>query len=305
MVGAWGGVAPGPASPRPPPIVFLTTLPPLPSPAHPIPRSLADVDNGHVLGYGAELAPDHPVRERRERGEREREGGGQFFCLGSPDRQTRTPPPPLPPSSQGYHDAAYKRRRAELAKLAASVPFDAPPPRVAYTAAEAATWAHVSDSLAGLHPALACAQFNEALPRLRFSRDAVPQLADADATLRATTGWRLRPVAGLLHPRDFLAGLAFKAFHATAYLRHGGAPDYTVEPDLCHECAHLPMLTVPEYGAMAHAVGVASLGASDADVWHLIKVGGGREGREGREERGGGGPTGWGARPSPPPPPPV
>lgn len=32
------------------------------------------------------------------------------------------------------------------------------------------------------------------------------------------------------------------------------------------------MLTVPEYGAMAHAIGVASLGASDADVWHLIKV---------------------------------
>lgn len=174
---------------------------------------------------------------------------------------------------QGYHDAAYKRRRAELAALAAATPVDAPPPRVEYTASELETWAAVHDSLAGLHPALACAEFNAAVPLLGLTRDAVPQLADVDSTLRARTGWRLRPVAGLLHPRDFLAGLAFRAFHATAYMRWGGQAGYTPEPDLAHEAAHLPLLAVPAYARLAHAIGVASLGASNEDIWHLIKVG--------------------------------
>lgn len=53
--------------------------------------------------------------------------------------------------------------------------------------------------------------------------------------LEAETGWRIRPVAGLLHPRDFLNGLAFKTFHSTQYMRHGSKPDYTPEPDVIHE----------------------------------------------------------------------
>ncbi len=38
----------------------------------------------------------------------------------------------------------------------------------------------------------------------------VPQLSEVNAVLQATTGWSIRPVAGLMHPRHFLAGLAFR-----------------------------------------------------------------------------------------------
>ena len=134
----------------------------------------------------------------------------------------------------------------------------------------------------------------------------VPQLQELSEVLYDSTGWRIRPVAGLMAPRDFLAGLAFRYFHrcvracraaaadlttcllvfvwygecgavvrrvwlwwsscpsphrspppppppppclctppdlppplpclcSTQYMRHPSRPDYTPEPDVCHE----------------------------------------------------------------------
>eukprot|EP00775_Hariotina_reticulata_P012296 gene12296-12432_t len=74
-----------------------------------------------------------------------------------------------------------------------------------------------------------------------FREDEVPQLQDISDTLQQATGWQVRPVAGLMHPRDFLNGLAFKYFHSTQYMRHG-------------------------------TIGEASLGADDKLIWHLTKV---------------------------------
>ena len=102
-----------------------------------------------------------------------------------------------------------------------------PPPLVSYTREETAVWSEVFDQVSKLYPRAACDEFLRSLPALGFERGAIPQLRDVSEILTRATGWQVRPVAGLMHPRDFLAGLAFKTFHSTQYLRHGSRPSYT------------------------------------------------------------------------------
>jgi phenylalanine-4-hydroxylase len=218
-----------------------TTTTPTPTPSPPIPQSIFDVDNGRILGFGPDLSPDHP----------------------------------------GYEDEQYKRRRADIARRALTHTPGGAVPVVEYTPQELATWRAVLQKLnADLLPRHACKEYLSAVQRLGFTPDRVPQLREVDELLQRETGgqqqqqpWRLRPVAGLMHPRDFLAGLAFRTFHSTQYCRHHSQPGYTPEPDVVHELVgHVPMLLCPAYARMAEAIGRASLGADEKKLWHLVKV---------------------------------
>jgi phenylalanine-4-hydroxylase len=200
------------------------------------PTSLADLDYcvKETLDAGAELESDHP----------------------------------------GFNDDEYRNRRKDIADWAFSFKNGDPVPRINYTDTETATWGAVYNKLQSLIPKYACKEYLDVLPKLEkfcgCRPDNIPQVRDISDFLGQTTGWRMRPVAGLLSARNFLNGLAFKTFFSTQYIRHHSMPLYTPEPDICHELlGHAPMFGDPEFAEFSHEIGLASLGASDSDIMRL------------------------------------
>jgi len=164
----------------------------------------------------------------------------------------------LDPDHPGFRDAAYRARRNSIARIALEHQ-GGEVPTVEYTDEEQGTWRAVWKNLAPLHDRYACSQYLDAASLVRLDREKVPQFADLNGVLRKTTGFTLRPVAGLVGDRTFLGYLARDLFLATQYMRHPSRPLYPPEPDVVHELiGHAPTFSEPTFARLNRAFGRAA-----------------------------------------------
>ncbi len=185
----------------------------------------------------------------------------------------------------GFNDVDYRQRRAVIKSLADGYRFGDPIPQVEYSDDENETWGHIYRKLRAQHQQHACREYQQAMSDLErycgVNDKGVPSGEVISQFLNYRTGFRIYPVAGLLSSRDFLNGLAFRVFFSTQYIRHPSRPDYTPEPDVCHELlGHAPMFADAAFADLSQEIGLASLGASDHEItqlarcyWHSVEFG--------------------------------
>ena len=200
------------------------------------PTHVSELDHfaHRVLSYGSELDADHP----------------------------------------GFKDNSYRKRRKYFADIATKHRYGEKIPRIEYKNEELNTWKTVFTELKKCYYQYACKEYNEAFRLCEkycgYDTCRIPQQQDISEFLKRRTGFSLRPVAGLLSSRDFLAGLAFRVFHCTQYIRHHSVPNYTPEPDACHELlGHVPLFADPDFAEFSQEFGLLSLGASDEIITQL------------------------------------
>ncbi|CAB0008041.1 unnamed protein product [Nesidiocoris tenuis] len=185
--------------------------------------------------------------------------------------------PELDMNHPGFADKVYRERRKTIANIAFDYRYGDPIPQIEYTKDEISTWTAVFNTVLELMPKHFCREYQAVFAKLQsegiFRPDKIPQLGEMSAFLNKCTGFTLRPAAGLLTARDFLASLAFRVFQSTQYVRHTTTPFHTPEPDCIHELlGHMPLLADPSFAQFSQEIGLASLGASDDEIEKLSTV---------------------------------
>ena len=131
-----------------------------------------------------------------------------------------------------------------------------------YSAAEHATWKTLFERQQQILQGRACAEFLSGIHALDVTAAGIPDFRRLNEILKASSGWEIAAVAGLVPDDVFFALLADRKFPATCFIRTPAQLDYIQEPDVFHDVfGHVPLLVHPVFGDYMQAYGAGGLKA--------------------------------------------
>lgn len=166
----------------------------------------------------------------------------------------------------------YERMRAD---------YTVEQPYERYSEAEQARWRFLYDRQKKLLAGYAAQEFIDGLEALNAG-DAIPRLDDANTVLRASTGWELVAVPGLIPDDVFFDHLANKRFPVAWWMREEHEIDYLVEPDIFHDFfGHVPLLSNPVFADYMQKYGMGGPKAIKHNAqkmlarlyWYIVEFG--------------------------------
>jgi phenylalanine-4-hydroxylase len=139
-----------------------------------------------------------------------------------------------------------------------------------YTQEEHALYRRLFERQSKLVPRYACPEWIDAIAGLDSARE-IPRFDQVSKKLRATTGWEIVAVPGLIPDDAFFTHLANRRFPVTVWLRRPEEFDYIVEPDVFHDFfGHVPLLFDAVYADHLHEYGKGGLKAMRLDAVKML-----------------------------------
>ncbi|TXH68563.1 MAG: phenylalanine 4-monooxygenase [Lysobacteraceae bacterium] len=153
-----------------------------------------------------------------------------------------------------------------------------------YSATDHEVWATLFERQQALLVGRASEEFLRNQRAMGMSERQIPKFEDLNRTLRATTGWEVIGVEGLLPELTFFDHLANRRFPVTWWIRKPEQLDYLAEPDLFHDLfGHVPLLMNPIFadymaaygrgGVKAHGIGPEALVQLTRLYWYTVEFG--------------------------------
>lgn len=142
-----------------------------------------------------------------------------------------------------------------------------------YSEDEHKVWNHLITRQRPIAERYACDEYLDALERMNFPTDRIPQCNEVSKVLMDATGWQVEPVAALIPFGQFFQLLSEKKFPAASFIRTWEDLDYLQEPDIFHEIfGHTPLLTDPRFAEFTYQYGLTGLAASKQDRAMLARL---------------------------------
>jgi phenylalanine-4-hydroxylase len=157
-------------------------------------------------------------------------------------------------------------------------------PWASYTPTDHEVWATLFARQQQILVGRASDEFLRNQRAMGMAPDRIPKFDELNRVLRATTGWELVGVEGLLPELTFFDHLANRRFPVTWWIRKPEQLDYLSEPDLFHDLfGHVPLLMNPVFadymqaygrgGVKAHAIGPEALVNLTRLYWYTVEFG--------------------------------